>query len=117
MMVLGDNYLGKHVLARFEGIPAKCLDSQDLLLDAVYNAVEEAKMTLIKYDYHCFQPQGVTVFAILAESHLAIHAWPELESAAVECFTCGEEGDPVKAVESVCRFLKPKKCSVQCLYR
>jgi S-adenosylmethionine decarboxylase len=36
------------------------------------------------------EPQGVTVLVLLAESHFAIHTWPEHGMAAVDCFTCGE---------------------------
>ena len=51
-----------------------------------------------------FSPYGVSGVVIIAESHLAIHTWPELGYAAVDLFTCGPKCDPKIAYE----FLKKK---------
>jgi S-adenosylmethionine decarboxylase proenzyme len=37
-----------------------------------------------------FDPQGVTVVCLLAESHISIHTWPEEGRAAVDVYTCGD---------------------------
>ena len=48
-----------------------------------------------------FEPQGVTGLALLAESHISIHTWPESGYAAIDVFTCGDHTMPEKA----CQFL------------
>jgi S-adenosylmethionine decarboxylase len=50
---------------------------------------------------HKFEPIGVTALALLAESHLSIHTWPEDGYAAVDAFTCGDKAQP----EAACRYL------------
>jgi S-adenosylmethionine decarboxylase len=50
---------------------------------------------------HRFQPHGVTGLALLAESHISIHTWPESGYAAVDVFTCGDHTLP----ETACRVL------------
>ena len=61
-------------------------------------AAEAAGATVLHLHVACFAPQGVTATATLAESHLALHTWPELSHAAVDAFTCGTT-DP----EALCR--------------
>jgi S-adenosylmethionine decarboxylase len=56
-------------------------------------AADAAGATVISTDSHHFEHQGVTAFAILAESHISIHTWPEIGHAACDIFTCG--GDHV----------------------
>ena len=46
---------------------------------------------------HRFEPQGVTGLALLAESHISIHTWPESGYAAVDVFTCGDHTMPEQA--------------------
>ena len=48
-----------------------------------------------------FEPQGVTAIALLAESHISIHTWPESNYSAVDIFTCGQNMLP----EIACRYL------------
>jgi len=56
-----------------------------------------------------FQPQGVTLLALLAESHASIHTWPELGYAAIDLYTCGDTTNTHRAAE----FLKTKLKSNQ----
>jgi S-adenosylmethionine decarboxylase len=48
---------------------------------------------------HRFDPQGVTGLALLAESHISIHTWPESGYAAVDVFTCGDHTMPERACQ------------------
>lgn len=63
--------------------------------------------TYISHQSHQFTPYGVTVLIMIAESHLAIHTWPEYGYAAVDIFTCGTTVDPWKAYH----LLTAKLCS------
>ena len=64
----------------------------------------ECGATIVQKCFHMFNPYGVSGVVIIAESHLAIHTWPELGYAAVDLFTCGSKCDPKVAYE----FLKKK---------
>jgi len=57
---------------------------------AVTIAVVEAGATLLDYIDHQFDPQGITALALLAESHISVHTWPEHGRYAADVFTCGD---------------------------
>jgi len=57
--------------------------------------------------FHRFIPQGVSGVVLVAESHLAIHTWPEYGYAAVDIFTCGQM-DISKALQVILGSLKGK---------
>lgn len=65
------------------------------------HAAEASGATLISVHVHRFEPHGLSGVAILAESHLSVHTWPELGFAAVDAFTCGDHVDPSRAVEII----------------
>ena len=54
------------------------------------NSATLAQSTLLDLVSHKFEPQGVTAVAMLSESHISIHTWPEKGEAAVDIFTCGD---------------------------
>ena len=66
-------------------------------------ACASANLTVVNVKAHRFAPQGVSVVAILAESHLSVHTWPEKSYASVDCYTCGLE-TPGRA-EHAARFV------------
>jgi S-adenosylmethionine decarboxylase len=55
--------------------------------------------TVVQTVFHSFNPHGVSGVVVIAESHLAIHTWPEYGHAAVDVFTCGDSIDPNVALE------------------
>jgi S-adenosylmethionine decarboxylase proenzyme len=65
------------------------LNDEQYLRQATLNIVKETKMTLLGIQSHKLDPQGVSVVALLAESHLSIHTWPEHGTALIDVFTCG----------------------------
>ena len=58
-----------------------------------------AKQRSMHKIHHRFEPQGVTGLALLAESHISIHTWPESGYAAVDVFTCGDHTMPENACQ------------------
>jgi S-adenosylmethionine decarboxylase len=69
----------------------------DILSDATYllqsfkTCIDRAEMTLLDSSYHEFEPQGATVLALLSESHLSIHTYPEHNGyASIDLYTCGD---------------------------
>jgi S-adenosylmethionine decarboxylase len=104
--------IGKHLTVDMYGCSFDSLDNLEYVRAAMLTAVREANMTLLDFTYHKFQPQGLTALALLAESHMSIHTYPELGYAAVDVFTCGDHSRPDKAVAILRQFLKPEKTKV-----
>jgi S-adenosylmethionine decarboxylase proenzyme len=66
-----------------------CLNDLDFVRAALQNAAHAIGATVVQTVLHRFSPQGVSGVVVIAESHLAIHTWPEHGYAAVDLFTCG----------------------------
>jgi S-adenosylmethionine decarboxylase proenzyme len=75
-------------------------------------AVTRAGATPIHDMVHRFTPHGVTGVVVIAESHFAIHTWPEYGFAAVDLFTCGDTVDPWVAFEHLATALSAATHSV-----
>ncbi|WP_316898409.1 adenosylmethionine decarboxylase [Pseudodesulfovibrio indicus] len=93
------NTVGVHCILELKGCPSHLLDDEQLILETMVNAAATAMSTLLDITSHKFQPQGVTALALLAESHISIHTWPESGYAALDIFTCGETARPRVACE------------------
>lgn len=81
--------LGHHLLAEFTGCDAAALADLGLITGVMLRAAEASGATVVTHSFHHFSPYGVSGAVIIAESHLAIHTWPEHRFAAVDFFTCG----------------------------
>lgn len=67
--------------------------------------------------FRTFEPYGVSGVVIVAESHLAIHTWPEYGILLGDFFTCGEQADPWKAHDYLKNILKPTHSKEQEILR
>lgn len=90
---------GVHILAELHGCDPARLDDHDLVVAAVRRAAEAARAAVLDVSSHRFHPHGVTALALLAESHLSIHTWPEHGYAAVDALTCGATMRPQDCVD------------------
>jgi S-adenosylmethionine decarboxylase len=100
--------VGSHLLLDLYGCPADRLDDVALIEAALRDAVAAGHAELLHLATHHFEPQGVTAMALLAESHLSIHTWPEHGYAAVDLFTCGTATDPHAACALLIARLAPQ---------
>ena len=96
----------KHILFDLKGCSAALLDDARHVRNSLFHAAILSKSEIIKIDYHQFHPQGVTAFAMLADSHLSIHTWPEKGVAKCDIFTCGAKSTPEKAIEYLSEAFK-----------
>ena len=96
----------KHILFTLKGCDVDLLDDQEFIRMLLYRATKEAKSTLLNLAVHKFDPQGVTGVAMLAESHISIHTWPEKGMAVCDVFTCGDTAMPELGVEYMKEQLK-----------
>jgi S-adenosylmethionine decarboxylase len=72
---------------------AQRLDEIDHIEATLRRCIEAAGATLLHIHLHHFTPNGVSGVAVLAESHISIHTWPEARYAALDVFMCGS-ADP-----------------------
>ena len=98
--------LGTHLLLELKGCNAELLDDLDYIRDAIVAAADKAGATIVGDTFHRFQPVGVTGILLIAESHIAIHTWPEYAFAAADIFTCGEGFSPYEAAELIAERLQ-----------
>jgi S-adenosylmethionine decarboxylase len=92
----GLRYAGRHLI--IDLWDAEHLDEVTTIELALRRAVKEAGATLLHLHLHEFSPNGgVSGVAVLAESHISIHTWPERSYAAVDAFMCGAT-EPHKVV-------------------
>jgi S-adenosylmethionine decarboxylase len=92
----GKVYAGTHLI--IEVIEGKGLDDEARIQQAFRDCVEECGATLLHIHTHKFSPQGVSGVAVLAESHISVHTWPEIGYGAFDVFMCGDAA-PWKAVD------------------
>ncbi len=109
--------VGTHCILELTGCPAEILNDMPLIRDALAEASKHGMSTLLDLTSHKFEPQGVTALALLAESHISIHTWPESGYAALDVFTCGEHARPRQACEYLIRRLKAASYSLRQLPR
>lgn len=95
------NALGRHILAEFFDCDSDILNDTDAIEMAMKRAAIECGATIISSTFHAFNPHGVSGVIVIAESHLAIHTWPEYGYAAIDVFTCGDTVDPAVANDSL----------------
>jgi len=89
----------RHILFTLKGCNTELLNDESFVRDTVYQASIKCKSSLLALHSHKFDPQGVTCVALLAESHISIHTWPENGMAVCDIFTCGDHTKPKKGVE------------------
>lgn len=98
-------FAGTHLIVDLWG--AKRLDDLAWIEQALKDAVKAAKATLLHIHLHHFEPNGgVSGVAVLAESHISIHTWPERGYAALDIFMCGI-AKPHKAIPVLRRAFTP----------
>jgi S-adenosylmethionine decarboxylase len=96
---------------------AERLDDVDHIEATLRRCVEEAGATLLHIHLHHFEPNGgVSGVAVLAESHISIHSWPERRYAALDIFMCGK-AEPEKCVPVLREAFNPGRVGVSELLR
>lgn len=109
-------YDGRHLLADLHGCTG--LDDIGLIETALRAAVDAAGATLLEIRLHGFGPgQGVTGVALLAESHISIHSWPEHGYAALDFFLCGSRHDLDAALAAIVDRLRPERVEQRTIAR
>ena len=96
--------------------PPELLDDSAAIEQAIQQAVRAGGAHLLQIHLHKFEPCGITAIALLAESHINIHTWPERQYFAADLFFCGT-GNPGRAAAVLGRALKTLDMHVQTIER
>lgn len=110
-------FWGRHTLCNMEGIDSADMNNNNYFIMLLRDAVAATNTTLIDVVCHNFVPVGMSVVAILRESHVAIHTYPEYQALFLDAFTCGKQADPEKIVSHIINELNPKQYSTQTIIR
>ena len=110
----GTRCAGVHLIIDLHG--AKRLNDIDHIESVLRRCAEAAGATLLHIHLHRFQPDGVSGVAVLAESHISIHTWPEAGYAALDVFMCGRTA-PERCVPILRAAFAAKRVDVSELLR
>ena len=106
----GAYYAGRHLLIDIWG--GKNLSNAGAIDTVLRRGAEEAGATLLHIHLHEFSKNGgISGVAVLAESHISIHTWPEWDYAAVDVFMCGET-DPMRVADLLRREFSPSRLEI-----
>ncbi|MDP4007441.1 MAG: adenosylmethionine decarboxylase, partial [bacterium] len=103
-------YAGQHLLADFWN--GKTIEDKKELERLLRGAAKAAQSKALQVCIYKFAPQGITGVILLAESHIALHTWPEINYIAIDIFTCGKEARPKDALAYLQNYLHPERVEV-----
>jgi S-adenosylmethionine decarboxylase len=108
-------FAGKHLILDLWG--GRDLDSLELMEKTLRSCVKAAQATLLHIHLHHFSPNGgISGVAVLAESHISVHTWPEREFAAFDIFMCGV-AHPAEAIPVINEAFKPASMEIHEILR
>ena len=107
----------KHLLLELYRCDKEKLNDESFLRCAINKAAKLANATVLHLISNKFEPQGVTAIALLAESHISIHTWPESNYSAVDIFTCGQNMLPELASQYLIEAVNAEEHSLRVIYR
>jgi S-adenosylmethionine decarboxylase len=106
---------GVHLLLDLFG--AAHMSDMEVVETTLRRCVDAAGATLLHIHLHRFEPNdGISGVAVLAESHMSIHTWPETQYAALDIFMCGQ-ARPERCIEILLEAFKPQRAVMEQILR
>jgi S-adenosylmethionine decarboxylase len=103
-----DNIFGRHVIGElYECKNAIQYDNETKLKALLVECAYVANATVLSVSTHKFEPQGISGLVYLAESHISCHIWSQRKYVSLDCYSCGENTYPNKAVAN---FIEKIQC-------
>ena len=109
---LNSGALGHQLMVEYYGCAPKSLNDLDHIRCSMIEAAQATGATVVGEVFHEFNPHGISGAVVIAESHLAIHTWPEYSYAAADIFTCGNSVQPEKAAHVLLTELRSNNHSL-----
>ena len=111
------SHQSKHFLLELYRCDCEKINDESFLRCTLNRAAKLANATVLNLISNKFEPQGVTAIALLAESHISIHTWPESNYSAVDIFTCGQNMMPELASKYLIETLKAEEHTLRVIER
>ncbi|MBO6959882.1 MAG: adenosylmethionine decarboxylase [Prochlorococcus marinus CUG1438] len=111
------SHQSKHLLLELYRCDYEKLNDESFLRCSLNRASKLANATVLNLISNKFEPQGVTAIALLSESHISIHTWPESNYSAIDIFTCGQNMMPELASKYLIEALKAEEHSLRIIER
>lgn len=102
--------VGRHLILELWG--CRNLNSTEIVERALRDVVRACDLTLLDLNVYPFTPVGVTGVAVVSESHVLVHTWPEYGYAAVDVFTCGDRANPEAAIPLLRNHFEPERVQI-----
>lgn len=109
--------LGHHLIVELYECNSTALSDVAKVESIMIAAAKAAKATIVDTVFHHFKPHGVSGVVVIAESHLAVHTWPEHKYVSMDLFTCGSELKPWDAFKVVKKMFRARHSSVMKIER
>lgn len=107
----GVRYAGAHLI--IDLYDADRLDDLTLMENSLRRCIDVAGATLLHIHLHPFEPNGgISGVAVLAESHISVHTWPERRYAAFDVFMCGA-ARPERCIEVLLEAFSPRRVAIE----
>ena len=100
---------GYHLMMELFGCDQEEINSRKFLHLIIKSAVKKAGLTNLGSRFHQFDPQGVTGFTLLAQSHISLHTWPEYGYVVLDIFTCGDQEQAESLAGHFLERLRPER--------
>lgn len=100
--------LGRHLMVELFNCDSKVLNDVHKVETIMVDAAKHAHARIVDVVFHTFNPHGISGVIVIAESHLAIHTWPEFGFASIDIYTCGTEINPWRAYHYMVKKFKAK---------
>ncbi|MCL4362732.1 MAG: adenosylmethionine decarboxylase [Candidatus Parvarchaeota archaeon] len=110
--------IGKHVFGNLYDVDDSILKNLEYLKESVIAAANAGNLHIIDIMERQFNTinspdiGGVSIIALIVESHISLHTWPESRYATVDIYSCGNESNPALAFDYIVSMMKPKSYKV-----
>lgn len=106
-----------HIIADFSGCKVELLQQGSTGESILSQVIKASDLSCVLIRYHQFEPSGYTAAALLTESHITLHTWPEHGSVQIDIFTCGSHDKARLAYAKLKELFCPKHIAEQVLFR
>ncbi len=106
-----------HIIADFSGCRPDMLEFSRQGEEILKQTVEKSGLRCVLIKSHQFEPAGYTAAALLTESHITLHTWPEFGAVQIDIFTCGSHDRARTAFAELKKLFQPAKTVEKILYR
>ncbi len=110
---MGSIALGRQHLVELYGCCPEAINNVQKVRAAMIEAAQRAQASIVADVFHEFNPHGISGVVVIAESHLAVHSWPEHGCVSIDIFTCSDRMNPELAIAYLSSAFKAKKIAVK----